>query len=58
MKRKKRLEKGIISLEEQIRIHEEKLQKAKEKGFVELATYYEKDIARLKKQKLNKETKL
>ena len=54
MKRKKRLKKGIESLKEQISIHEEKLRKAEEEGFVELAGYYEKDIARLKKQKINK----
>jgi hypothetical protein len=49
--RKKRLQKGIESLEEQIRIHEEKRQKAIEEGKIELAGYYEKEILSKSKDK-------
>lgn len=58
MKRKKRLEKGIESIEEQIKVHEEKLKEAEEAGQEELVTYYLKDISRLEKQKEQKEEKL
>ena len=58
MNRKKRLEKGIKSIEEQIKIHEEKLKKAEEAGQEELVTYYHKDIARLEKQKEQKKNKI
>lgn len=44
MKRKKRLEKGIKSLKEQIEIHEEKKRQAKEADIPELVGYYEKEI--------------
>jgi hypothetical protein len=44
MNRKKRLEKGIKSLNEQIQIHKEKLKKAEEAGLKELVGYYEKEI--------------
>jgi hypothetical protein len=44
MNRKKRLEKGIKSLNEQIKIHKEKLKKAEEDGLKELVGYYEKEI--------------
>ena len=57
MNRKKRLEKGIESIEEQIKIHELKLKEAEEAGEEELADYYHKDIARLEKQKEQKERK-
>lgn len=51
MKRKKRLEKGIKSIEQQIKLHEEKLEEAKKIAGMEwLVTYYEKDLERLKKQ--------
>jgi len=42
--RKKRLQKGIESLEKQIKLHEEKLKKAEEKDNIELAEYYKKEI--------------
>lgn len=58
MKREKRLEKGIESIEEQINIHKDKLKEAKERGDEELVGYYHKDIARLEKQKKQKEEKL
>ena len=42
--RKKRLKKGIESLENQIKLHEEKLNEAKKEGKIELTDYYEKEI--------------
>jgi phage shock protein A len=50
MKRKKRLEKGIKSLEKQVEIHKQKLKQAVEQGNEELAGYYEKDIKRLENE--------
>ena len=38
--RKKRLQKGIESLEKQIKLHEEKLKKAEKEDNIELAEYY------------------
>jgi len=58
MNRRKRLEKGIESIEKQIKVHEEKLKEAEEAGQEELMTYYLKDISRLEKQKEQKEDKL
>jgi len=58
MKREKRLEKGIDSIENQINIHKNKLKEAEEIGDEELVAYYHKDIARLEKQKEQKEEKL
>lgn len=43
-KRKKRLEKGIESLQEQIEIHEEKKKQAEAADMPELINYYEKEI--------------
>ena len=57
MNRKKRLGRGIESIGKEIMIHEEKLKEAEEAGKKELAEYYYKDIARLKKQKEQKEAK-
>lgn len=37
--RKKRLQKGIVSLEKQIKLHEEKLRKAEQEDNIELAEY-------------------
>ena len=56
--RKKRLEKGIESLNEQIEIHEEKLKKAEEDGNIELSDYYKKEIEAKKKYKEGKERML
>ena len=53
--RKKRLQKGIESLEKQIKIHEEKLRKAKEEDIIELAEYYQKEIAAKKRDKEEKQ---
>jgi phage shock protein A len=58
VKRKKRLEKGIESLQEQIEIHNEKRKKALEEGKLELASYYDSEIEGLKKTKKSKEDKL
>jgi hypothetical protein len=58
MNRKKRLEKGIESVEEQIKIYREKLKEAEDAGQEELVSYYQKDISRLEKQKEQKEDKL
>ena len=48
-KRKKRLQKGIESLQEQITLHEQKLRLAQEEGLEELADYYGLEIAAKKK---------
>ena len=58
MKRKKRLQKGIDSLDEQIIIHKEKRQQALELGQEELIGYYDKEISNLKKRRENREDKL
>jgi len=51
MNRKKRLEKGIKSIEEEIKNHEEKMIKSREDGKLELSDYYIKEIKGLKKTK-------
>ena len=56
-KRKVRARKGIDSLEKQIEIHKQKLEKAKEEGKLELADYYVDEIksfeeARERREKL------
>jgi len=56
--RTRRLEKGIESLNEQIKTHAEKMRKAKEEGNIELADYYEKEIESKKKYKEEKERML
>lgn len=43
--RKKRLQKGIDSLERQLSIHELKLKKAEDDDEIELASYYRKEIS-------------
>ena len=53
--RKKRLKKGIESLEEQIDLHEEKLKKAEDEDNIELANYYRKEINAKKKDKEEKQ---
>lgn len=55
--RKKRLEKGISSIEEQIVLHEEKKKKALELGQEELARYYEREIGSLERRKADREAK-
>ena len=56
--RKKRLQKGIKSLEKQIRLHEEKLNKAEEEDNIELVSYYRKEIEAKKRDKEEKERML
>lgn len=56
--RKKRMEKGIESIEEQIRFHEQKLEQARREGQIELADYYGHEIAGLKKTKDRKQKML
>ena len=53
--RKKRLMKGIESLEKQIQLHEEKLSKAEEEDNIELAGYYRKEIEDKNRDKEEKE---
>jgi len=56
--RKKRLTKGIASLEKQLILHKEKLEKAGKagkEGKIELTDYYEKEIEAKKKDKEKKE---
>ncbi len=48
-KRKKRLEKGIESIKEQIKFHEEKLAKARVNKNEILQRYYAREIGALKK---------
>ncbi|MBI4116884.1 hypothetical protein HY449_04020 [Candidatus Pacearchaeota archaeon] len=43
-KRKKKLGRGINSIENQIKLHEEKRMKAEQKGNIELKEYCEKEI--------------
>ena len=59
MKRKKRLEKGIASIEKEIKLHEKKLEDARKKVKDEgILTYMEKDLERLRKQKKRKEERV
>ena len=55
MKRKKRLKKGIDSIEQKIRLHEEKLERARQEKDEILQQYYEKEIEALRKVKERKE---
>lgn len=54
MKRKRRLKRGIESLQEQVEIHREKLKEAVNEGNEDLARYYEKDLARLENEEKKK----
>jgi len=56
--RKKRLQKGIESLDKQINLHEEKLKKAEEDDNIELASYYRKEIDAKKKDRDEKQRML
>ena len=53
-KRKRRLEKGIKSIEKQIEFHKFKEEKAVESGKIELADYYQKEIERMKQAREKK----
>ena len=57
-KRKKRLEKGIASLERQKKLHEIKRKKAKELGQEELVRYYTKEIKNIEDRKKDRKDKL
>ncbi len=56
--RKKRLQKGIESLEGQIRFHIEKKEAAEQLGKQDLVEYYEGEIATLRVRKRNREDML
>jgi len=53
--RKKRLKKGIESLKKQIKLHEEKKEKARKEGKIELENYYEKELKTLRAVEEEKE---
>jgi len=56
---KKKIKKGITSIEKQILLHKEiKLRETEEQGNVELESYYKKEITRLEGQKQEKSKKL
>jgi hypothetical protein len=57
-KRKKRLEKGIISLEKQKKLHEIKRKQAEKLGQEELFIYYTREIKSLEERKRDRESKL
>jgi DNA-nicking Smr family endonuclease len=54
MNRKKRLRKGIDSLDEEINLHEAKLEAAKQAGNEGLTKYYDRELDNLRKQRDNK----
>jgi len=56
--RKKRLKKGIESIQEQIEIHREKKSLAEDSGQEELVEYYTKEIEAKEKTKKEKEAML
>lgn len=53
--RKKRLRKGIESIEKQIELHEEKLKRAEQEDNINLAEYYKREISAKKKDKEEKQ---
>lgn len=53
--RKKRLQKGIDSIEKQIELHEEKLKRAEKEDSIGLAEYYRKEITAKKRDKDEKQ---
>lgn len=55
VKRKKRLKKGIKSLEKQISIHKDKKEKALKEGKLERVGYYAKEIRAKEKDRDKKE---
>jgi len=58
MNRKKRLRKGIDSLEEEISHHEAKMAAAKKAGNEGLTKYYDRELDNLRRQRENKKRKL
>lgn len=57
-KRKKRLKKGIESINKQIELHKKKREKAEQDGKIELVGYYNKEIENLEETKEEKENLL
>ena len=57
-KRKKRLEKGIASLEEQRTLHKHKHAAAEEEGKNELARYYDKELRSIEERIRERKEKL
>ena len=57
-KREKRIKRGILSLEDQKKLHEAKRNIARELGQEELVRYYDKEIESIEKRKDNRESKL
>lgn len=57
-KREKRLEKGIESLEEQKKIHENKRALAEALGNEELVNYYDKEIEKFERERKKKRDQL
>jgi len=55
MNRKKRLEKGINSIEEQIKIHQNKKEIARTEGKLELEDYYKVELSKLEAEKKKKQ---
>lgn len=49
MSGKKRVKKGIESLEKQVALHKKKLKRAEEDGDIGLAAYYEKELENFEK---------
>ncbi len=58
VERKKRLERGIESIGEQIDLHKEKKKLAENQGNSELSDYYGKEIEKFKREKEKKENLL
>jgi hypothetical protein len=56
--RKKRLKKGLDSIEEQILLHKQKQNESENKGEIEMVEYYKKEIEGLEKTKDKKKTML
>lgn len=56
--RKKRLEKGIESLNKQIKVHKEKREEAMSDENIDLEKYYAKEIEGLEKTKEKKQKQL
>ena len=56
--RKKRLKKGLDSIEEQILLHKQKQDEAENKDEIEMVEYYKKEIEGLEKTKDKKKTML
>lgn len=54
VKREKRLKKGIESLEEQKKIHQEKRKLAEEIGDEDLVRYYDKEIGKFEREQKKK----